>query len=82
MFDNFVCVRFYANTDFVANVVRAEHLEEHVRFNKIFRPGCAFYVNGELKQSAGFNADTLNAIRAKLDSLNINPNRASELPYR
>ncbi len=36
----------YANGDYKSNGVNPEHLEEHIQYNKDYRPGRALFVDG------------------------------------
>ena len=42
-----VTLGIYSNKEYVYNVVRDEDLESHISYNKTFRPGRVFYVDGE-----------------------------------
>lgn len=42
-----VCVGFYHNGHYVVNYVRHEDLNRNVAYNRTFRPGRAYFVDGE-----------------------------------
>ena len=44
---NHLTLGVYLSGDYTYNVVREEDLEEHIQFNKTFRPGRLLYVDGE-----------------------------------
>jgi len=43
---NHVTIGVYANGDHVVNIVRPEHLEGHIEYNKVMRFGRALFVDG------------------------------------
>lgn len=45
--DLHVCVGFYPNGYYVVNYVRHEDLDRNVAYNRVFRPGRAYFVDGE-----------------------------------
>ena len=44
---NHLTLGVYLSGDYVYNVVREEDFEEHIQFNKTFRPGRLLYVDGQ-----------------------------------
>jgi hypothetical protein len=44
---NHLTLGVYLSGDYTHNVVREEDLEEHIQFNKTFRPGRLLYVDGQ-----------------------------------
>ena len=44
---NHLTLGVYLSGDCAYNVVREEDLEEHIQFNKTFRPGRLLYVDGQ-----------------------------------
>lgn len=44
---NHLTLGVYLSGDYTYNVVREEDLEEHIQFNKIFRPSRLLYVDGQ-----------------------------------
>ena len=44
---NHLTLGVYLSGDYTYNVVREEDLEEHIQFNKTFRPGRLLYVDGQ-----------------------------------
>lgn len=46
-----VTVGVYMNGQYKYNIVRDEDLENHIKYNKIFRFGRGLFVDGEMRQS-------------------------------
>lgn len=44
---NHLTLGVYLSGDYTYNVVREEDLEEHIQFNKTYRPGRLLYVDGQ-----------------------------------
>ena len=44
---NHFTVGVYANGQYKTNVVKEEHLQDHIEYNLKMRPGRAFFVDGE-----------------------------------
>lgn len=47
MADLHLCVGFYNNGEFKCSTVSSEHLESNIEFNKRWRPGRFYFVDGE-----------------------------------
>ena len=45
--DLHLCIGFYPNGQFKTNTVSDEHLENNIKYNKMFRPGRFYFVDGE-----------------------------------
>lgn len=62
--------RVYYNGDYVDNFVYAKHLEDHINYNKTYRPGCGLIIDGEFVNDGYLDpARKLNALLV----LNNNP---------
>lgn len=44
---NHVTIGVYANGEFKVNIVLPEHLQEHVEYNRVMRPGRMLFVDGK-----------------------------------
>ena len=81
---NHLTLGVYLSGDYTYNVVREEDLEEHIQFNKTFRPGRLLYVdgqrvyNGVIKKEALSKYDTI--AKEFYASYNINMNKPT-IPY-
>lgn len=42
-----VCVGFYSNGDYIANMVDDKDLEDNIRYNSVCHPGRFYYVDGK-----------------------------------
>ena len=81
---NHLTLGVYASGGYVYNVVSEEDLEEHIQFNKTFRPGRLLYVDGQRIYNATIKKEAL----SKHDSIakefyasyNINMSRPT-IPY-
>ena len=47
MADNHLTIGVYSNGQWKYNVVRDEDLQEHIEYNKTWRPGRLLYVDGK-----------------------------------
>lgn len=45
--DNVLSIRIYPDKHYVVNVVHPDDIENHIEYNKDFRPGCLLYVDGK-----------------------------------
>ena len=81
---NHLTLGVYLSGDYTYNVVREEDLEEHIQFNKTFRPGRLLYVdgqriyNGVIKKEALSKYDTV--AEEFYASYNINMSKPT-IPY-
>ena len=72
-----ICVGFYANMDYVINYVRDKDLKNNIAYNRTFRPGRAYFVDGEYVHGGMFNEEAMPAFiercKQKLKELNPQP---------
>lgn len=48
---NALTIRIYPDRHWVYNIVHPDDLESHIKYNRDFRPGCIFYVDGVRKSN-------------------------------
>lgn len=75
----------YPNGDYQFNVVRDEHLKDHIEYNTTMRPGRLLYVDGERKYDGMIKQEYLDKYDEIAKSFyannNVNMYHAT-LPYR
>ena len=80
-----ICVGFYANMDYVVNYVRDEDLKENIEYNKTYRPGRAYFVDGKYSHGGVFNDDAMPAFiekcKQQLKELGLQPRNFDSRPY-
>lgn len=69
---NHVCVGVYNDGSYVVNVVRDCDLANNIEYNKLWRPGRAYIVDGKVVNKGYLTAEKLRAARDMIDKLNVN----------
>ena len=77
---NHITVGVYKNGDYHINVVREEHLEDHILYNTTMRFGRALFVDGKCIYDGYLTPSECDAWEAKMPEItkNVNINKASE----
>lgn len=75
---NHVSVGVYASGDHVINIVKDEHIIDHIEYNKLFRFGRALFVNGECLNKGYLKEEDIVKWQDKIKAMNINSSMTSE----
>jgi len=75
---NHISVGVYASGNHVVNIVRDEHIIDHIEYNKLMRPGRALFVNGECLNTGYLNSEEVKKWKDKIKGINIDSSIASE----
>lgn len=80
---NHITVGVYKNGDYKINVVREEHLEDHILYNTTMRFGRALFVDGKCIYDGYLTPSECDAWEAKMPEItkDVNINKASEKYY-
>ena len=80
-----LCVGFYLNGDYVCNTVRDEDLQSNVEYNKTFRPGRFYFVDGKYACGGmllpGPQAEHIAKCEARIAELSLKPEPRDTRPY-
>lgn len=72
-----LCVGFYPNGDFKCNTVSTEHLQSNIEYNKSWRPGRFYFVDGEYVCGGVFKepkqSELIERFRNKIKELDLKP---------
>lgn len=74
MKNNHLTLGIYANKSYKYNVVRDEDLENHITYNKIWRPGRLLYVDGKRVYDGAKKQDYLAEFDAVAENFYKNSN--------
>lgn len=74
-----ISIRIYNSGSVTINNVRPEHIEEHIKYNKTFRFGCALVVDGVIHNEGYLGVDRINSIVEEIDISKYSS--FTELPY-
>ena len=61
----------YLNGSYVCNGVKPEHLNDHILFNKMYRPGRALFVDGHCIHKGYLTEDYIERFQKKIIEDNI-----------
>jgi len=75
---NHISVGVYANGNHVVNIVKDEHISDHIEFNKRFRPGRALFVDGKCLNQGYLHDEVIIKWKDKIKVMNIDSSIASE----
>lgn len=80
-----LCVGFYNNGQFVTNTVCDENLQSNIEYNKKYRPGRLYFVDGEyvcggmLKEP--YKSERINLYKQRIKDLGLKPKAHDTAPY-
>jgi hypothetical protein len=74
-------VGVYPNGDFKTNAVDPEHLKDHIEYNLSYRPGRAFFVDGECLNEGYLTSEEIIEWKQKIAVLDLKPTACS-VPYQ
>lgn len=77
---NHFTVGVYANGEYKTNVVKDEHLEDHIEYNKTFRFGRALFVDGECVHKGYLSDERVVEWTEKISKMNPDLSHSTE-PY-
>lgn len=78
---NHICIGVYSSGDYKVNIVEDAHLESNVEYNRVFRPGRAYFVDGVCVQKGYLNDLAIDEWADKIKTFNIDSSR-STVPYQ
>lgn len=79
---NSVTVGVYPDGSHKINVVRPEHLEEHIKYNKLYRPGRALFVDGKCEYAGlYFKDEKVSEWEQKIKSWEVDGSKVT-VPYK
>lgn len=76
---NHVTIGVYNNEDFKVNIVRPEHLERHIEYNKTMRFGRALFVDGKCEYAGYLSDQMIEEWTKKIAAMTFNTSTPSEL---
>lgn len=76
---NHVTIGVNSNDSYVINIVRPEHLEGHIEYNKVMRFGRALFVNGECVYEGYLSDATIEKWTLKISEMKIDTSIPSKL---
>lgn len=80
-----LCVGFYLNGQFKTNTVCDENLKDNIEYNRVFRPGRFYFVDGEyvcgglLKEP--HQQKFIEQCKNRIKELNLQPDSRDSVPY-
>jgi hypothetical protein len=74
---NHVTIGVYANDTFKTNIVRPEHLEDHIEYNKLWRFGRALFVDGKCVYPGYLDESKVKEWEEKIGQMTFDRSRAS-----
>lgn len=77
---NHVTIGVYASDNHKVNIVKPEHLEEHIQYNLTLRPGRAFFVDGKCLNHGYLSDEKVEEWEMKIGQMKFDTSRSSE-PY-
>lgn len=78
---NHVTVGLYSNESYVYNIVKEEHLEQHIEYNKSMRPGRALFLDGKCIYKGYLCSELIEIWEMKISKMNFNL-LTPTIPYR
>ena len=78
---NHVTIGVYKNEQFKVNIVRDEHLKDHIEYNKVFRFGRALFVDGECVYKGCLSDEQISRWTEKISKMTFDTSKSSE-PYQ
>lgn len=75
---NHISIGVYASGKSVVNIVRPEHLEHHIEYNKTMRFGRALFVDGVCEHAGYLSEKKTKEWEEKISRMSINSNIPSE----
>lgn len=76
---NHITIGVYNNDTYKINIVKPEHLENHIEYNKTFRPGRALFVDGKCVHGGYLNRGRIKEWEEKIKGMYFNTLVASEV---
>lgn len=80
-----LCVGFYPNGQFKINTVCDENLQDNIEYNRKWRPGRFYFVDGEHVCGGLFRepyqTEFIEQCKQKMKELNMQPGPKDSLPY-
>lgn len=77
MSDLHLCVGFYPDGSFKCNTVDDEKLQDNIEYNRVFRPGRFYFVDGEYVCGGVFKepkqSQLIEGFKNKIKELNLKP---------
>jgi len=77
---NHVTVGVYNSEKFKVNIVRPEHLEGHIEYNKVMRFGRALFVDGVCVNKGYLSDELITTWTKKIAEMQFNKSKSTE-PY-
>lgn len=75
---NHISVGVYANGNHVINIVREEHISDHIDYNIHMRPGRALFIDGECINKGYLKDESVDKWKEKIKEMNIDSSTSSE----
>lgn len=75
---NHVTIGVYANDSYKINVVKEEHLKDHIEYNKVFRYGRGLFVDGKCENQEYLTDIQVMEWEDKIKQMNIDTKVASK----
>ncbi|MEX3625397.1 hypothetical protein [Viridibacillus arvi] len=76
---NYVTIGVYSNDTFKVNIVRPEHIEGHIEYNKTMRFGRALFVNGKCEYSGYLSDEKVAKWTEKIAEMTFDTSKPSVL---
>ena len=76
-----VTVGVYMNGQYKYNIVRDEDLENHIKYNKIFRFGRGLFVDGKCINQGYLSGEQVRNWTKRISEMNIDMSKPT-IPYR
>jgi hypothetical protein len=73
-------IGLYANGDYKINGVHEDHLEGHITYNKLMRPGRALFVDGKCVFGGYLSEETCNGFEQTIEEEGFKMNKDT-MPY-
>lgn len=81
-----LCIGFYLDGSFKVNTVADEDLKDNIEYNRVFRFGRFYFVDGEytcggvLKEP--YQSEFIEQCKQRIEELNIQPDNVPSIPYQ
>lgn len=76
---NHATIGVYSSGNYKVNVVRPEHLEGHIEYNKVMRFGRGLFVDGKCVNAGYLNKEEVAQWEQKISKMNIDTSVPSEV---
>ena len=77
---NHVTIGVYKNGQYHVNIVKEEHLKDHIEYNKTFRWGRALFVDGKCEHKGYLTDEEVAKWTEKIAGMTFDTRKSSE-PY-